>query len=343
MNTYSIKEVAQMLGIKENALRFYEKKGLLHPKRQSNGYRQYDFLELSKAQMIVLYRKFHFPIEAIEKLLQENNQSLDLFIKQYEQVTRTIHEMKQIQNSLIQSINTLLLNEDTDTIIKRMKNEAHLFQTSEWVDHWKFDTWADTYDESILKPTKGLPFYEHYDEVLQLCIKELPKEGNVVDVGIGTGNLSKQILETYPNIELVGVEPSLSMCRQCKKKLPQIPLYIGHFLQIPLEDHCMDAIVSTYAFHHCKTDEKLQAMKEIKRVLKPNGICILGDLMFENKKARREYETQCTPRQLRELEDEFFANIDILQSQFLSEGFTFEAKQVDEIMWVIVAKQQKMD
>lgn len=76
MNTYSIKEVAQMLGINENALRFYEKKGLLHPKRQANGYRQYDFLELSKAQMIVLYRKFHFPIESIEKLLLEGKQSV---------------------------------------------------------------------------------------------------------------------------------------------------------------------------------------------------------------------------------------------------------------------------
>ena len=38
---YKIGDVSQKLGISRDTLRFYEKKGVIHPEKQENGYRYY--------------------------------------------------------------------------------------------------------------------------------------------------------------------------------------------------------------------------------------------------------------------------------------------------------------
>ena len=48
-----IKDVAASTGVSAQAIRFYERRGLLHPPaRQSNGYRQYDATALSRIRFI---------------------------------------------------------------------------------------------------------------------------------------------------------------------------------------------------------------------------------------------------------------------------------------------------
>lgn len=338
MKTYSIKEAAGILGISENALRFYEKKGLLQPKRLENGYRQYDVLELSKAHMIVLYRKFNFPIDAIASMMNKDDNTLDIFVKQYEYISKKIRLCNQIQDCLLQCINSLLIEEQTDCI-SYMRDV--MLESQEWIDEWNFNEWAETYDESIQIHSKGLPFYVHYDEVLNACVKELPSNGKIAEIGIGTGNLTKRIIDCYPNAEVIGVEPLLSMCRMCKKKLPNVPLRLGHFLELPFSNHEIDAIISTYAFHHCHERDQAQVIEEISRVLKEDGLCILGDVMFKNQSAKDTYEKQCTPLQQKELHDEHFALLDSLENHFQQKGFHCTMKQVDEIMWIIVAKKVK--
>lgn len=52
---YTIKQISERLKI--NAIRFYEKKRLIIPKREGNNYRLYDVNDISRLEMIVLYRK----------------------------------------------------------------------------------------------------------------------------------------------------------------------------------------------------------------------------------------------------------------------------------------------
>lgn len=66
----NINELEHLTGITKQNIRFYEKKGLLHPMRNSeNNYRKYSQEDLTTLKTIKLLRKLDFSIEDIHKIL----------------------------------------------------------------------------------------------------------------------------------------------------------------------------------------------------------------------------------------------------------------------------------
>ncbi len=66
----NINELERLTGITKQNIRFYEKKGLLHPMRNSeNNYREYSQEDLTTLKTIKLLRKLDFSIEDIHKIL----------------------------------------------------------------------------------------------------------------------------------------------------------------------------------------------------------------------------------------------------------------------------------
>lgn len=64
-----INEVEALVGITKKNIRFYEEKGLLSPRRNSeNGYRDYGQAEVDELQRIKLMRKLGVPIEEIRRM-----------------------------------------------------------------------------------------------------------------------------------------------------------------------------------------------------------------------------------------------------------------------------------
>ena len=60
-------------------------------------------------------------------------------------------------------------------------------------------------------------------------------------------------------------------------------------MAIPYDDYQFDFAVMSYALHHLTEDQKLLALHEMKRILKPHGRIGIVDFMFENPQAREEY------------------------------------------------------
>lgn len=77
-------------------------------------------------------------------------------------------------------------------------------EMTQWKDAWNFDSWAANYDTDVLNPeSKGLKFYENYDKVLERTAKEAGSiRGFIVEIGLGTGNLTKKIVDK----ELISLE-----------------------------------------------------------------------------------------------------------------------------------------
>lgn len=77
----SIKEAEVLTGISRQNIRYYEKMGLLNPKRDAgNGYRKYDEEDIERLKAILLFRKLDMPLEEIHKLLDHEidlQQALD--------------------------------------------------------------------------------------------------------------------------------------------------------------------------------------------------------------------------------------------------------------------------
>ena len=65
----TIKEVEELLGIPRASIRFYEKERLIDPKREGNGYREYDENDVATLKKIIIFRKLGLPVSEIEDIL----------------------------------------------------------------------------------------------------------------------------------------------------------------------------------------------------------------------------------------------------------------------------------
>lgn len=88
----------------------------------------------------------------------------------------------------------------------------------------------------------------------------------VLDLGAGTGKLTRQLVDR--GLEVVAVEPSPQMCAELAAYVPEADLREGSAEQIPLPDSSVDAVLVGQAFHWFDRD---RALPEIARVLRPGG------------------------------------------------------------------------
>jgi ubiquinone/menaquinone biosynthesis C-methylase UbiE len=88
----------------------------------------------------------------------------------------------------------------------------------------------------------------------------------VVDVGAGTGKLTRDLVPTGARV--VAVEPLIEMREQLAAAVPGAEALAGSAEELPLPDDSADAVVAASAFHWFDTE---RALPEIHRVLKPGG------------------------------------------------------------------------
>lgn len=345
---YLITEVANKFCISANKLRFYEKKGLIKPKRDvENNYRYYTENDLIKLQAILLYRLLNMPINDIKNIITDENSSnmLNHFNKQWKAVNDEIHRMSLIRDSLEEIMDALYDSDNInlhEKIHSSIRNMGKIYEIKEnWRDRWDFNNWAKTYDKSVERNTGSNNIYSKYNEVLDTvyttATKNINKDVKILDIGVGTGNLSKRFLETgYNNI--IGLDQSREMLSVAKDKFPKLKLRLGEFLKIPFENSTFDIIVSTYAFHHLNEEEKAVAIREMLRVLKENGKIIIGDLMFESDQSKAEIYERLSDDQISEIEDEYYSNIELLKRELSKYNKKVNAYKVDSLIFIIEVK-----
>jgi ubiquinone/menaquinone biosynthesis C-methylase UbiE len=106
----------------------------------------------------------------------------------------------------------------------------------------------------------------------------------VLDVGCGTGTLTRQIAGALPDKQrscVVGVDAATAMITVARRKaqrLPNIAFEAALAEQLPFANRSFDRAVSTLFFHHINADLKGRALDEIWRTLVPGGKAVVVDV-----------------------------------------------------------------
>lgn len=204
-----------------------------------------------------------------------------------------------------------------------------------------FEGWAETYDDSV----RGFdPQYKNVFADYEHILKEVVKNtaGNVMEFGVGTGNLTEKLLQS--DHEVIGVEPSRAMRKIAQAKLPRLYLMEGDFLTFPETSLPIESIVSTYAFHHLTDIEKAKAIKQFKAILPANGKVIFADTVFKSENDKHIAIETAKDRGFfdlaEDLQREYYTTIEVLELIFVIQGFDVVFKQMNEFVWLIIADKK---
>jgi ubiquinone/menaquinone biosynthesis C-methylase UbiE len=107
---------------------------------------------------------------------------------------------------------------------------------------------------------------------------DIPVEASVLDLACGTGELAKLLLEQNCSQNITGVDISVAMLEIASTKLkdyPHISLHQASAIALPLENQSFDVVICANAFHYFEFPQL--ALREMKRVLKPEGKVIILD------------------------------------------------------------------
>ena len=347
MNT---KDVCKRLGLTTKGLRVYEEKGLVIPKRNMNGYRNYCDLDMLRLREIKLLKDLGYSLDDIKRLLDKSMNDENAFIRslyfQKQAVHKTIQGLKNMEKTLEDSIYSILNNNEDkqiyfDTMEKVLEKNKKTMRI--WTDQWSFDTWAMNYDQSLNKNNDELELFRDYPMVLEEVRKEISAVNprKILDLGCGTGNLTGLYSGER---EVYGIDQSLEMLLQCKNKYPDMRLKLGNFLdKTYIEGVEFDCIATTYAFHHLTQPEKEEAIDLMLGALSTNGKIVIGDLMFFNEEKREEKRREFISNGREDLweivEDEFYGDVEKLKNYAEKKGMRVRYKQLVNFTWLVIVEK----
>ncbi|MBR1866764.1 MAG: MerR family transcriptional regulator [Lachnospiraceae bacterium] len=88
-----INEVEEQLQITRANVRYYEKEGLLHPKRSANGYRDYSEEDIIRLKKIIIFRKLGLSIAEIQGILEGTLSLSETVTQNIEKLNRQLDEL----------------------------------------------------------------------------------------------------------------------------------------------------------------------------------------------------------------------------------------------------------
>jgi SAM-dependent methyltransferase len=129
-----------------------------------------------------------------------------------------------------------------------------------------FDPAVDIYDE--IRPSYPAALF---DDLFEL----LPPHPNIVEVGPGTGQATRDLLRRGASVHAIEIGPG--MAARLRSNLPSdaLRVTVGDFEHVPLPRGSMDAVFSATAYHWISPAAQLDRPAGI---LEPGGILAIVDL-----------------------------------------------------------------
>jgi SAM-dependent methyltransferase len=123
-----------------------------------------------------------------------------------------------------------------------------------------------------------IPLYEVLQDELARCCGTGARR--ILELGTGTGETARRLLEIHPQASLVGIDESGAMLAVARRALAgrDVSLHEQR-LQDPLPPGRFDLVASALAVHHLSGPEKADLFKRVRRALAPGGRFVLADVV----------------------------------------------------------------
>ena len=132
----------------------------------------------------------------------------------------------------------------------------------------------------ILGPVYNRRIWEAAGNFISEIIRQTqpPLNANILDLGCGPGLATRLFAVTYPSTSVTGIDFSVNQIKSARRHLTRNPaencsFKIGNAMDIPCKDNTFDFVYSIASIKHWP--DKLQGLKEIRRVLRPDGSALL--------------------------------------------------------------------
>ena len=103
----------------------------------------------------------------------------------------------------------------------------------------------------------------------------LPREGRLLDLATGTGDIAREALRARPDLQVTGADFSTGMMQAGRRMSDAAPMHwvAADAMRLPFADNCFDAVASGYLVRNVL--DIPQTLREQMRVLRPGGRLVI--------------------------------------------------------------------
>lgn len=136
---WSIKQMSEMTGLPTDSLRYYDKLGIVSPKRKDNEYRYYDERDYTILQYLIVMKYAHFSLSEIKTIIHSmslkpsddcNRIDRELILTKRTELTERVKNFKRILKfidivlPMMENADVFIENEiNLDTFVRKMYDD----------------------------------------------------------------------------------------------------------------------------------------------------------------------------------------------------------------------------
>jgi len=130
--------------------------------------------------------------------------------------------------------------------------------------HWNPETYLEEIRAEVPR----------YDELQRAAVEAIPfAPDRVLELGMGTGETTRVLLEAYPDAWIIGLDASPDMVYRLREEYDDVQLAR---MEDPLPDGPWDLVISVLAIHHLRDPEKQTLFR---RVREQSKALVIGDVV----------------------------------------------------------------
>jgi SAM-dependent methyltransferase len=133
-----------------------------------------------------------------------------------------------------------------------------------------YDRVAKEYAERFKDEMDDKPFDR---DCLDRLAREVGDLGPICDLGCGPGQIARYLHRQ--GVQTLGVDLSPKMVAEAQRLNPEIHFHQGDMLALPDADDSWGGIAAFYCIIHIPREQIVNALREMRRVLKPGGVLLV--------------------------------------------------------------------